>query len=161
MPIQLRGLLTGLRTLDMFGHRPEMSFEGQTAFTTCIGAFCSVIVYILILFNTVMLTIQFNDGSKQNEKFNEKPIDRSSADPIPFQNDLFEVALMTLYPVPQDVGKLVAYQLEPSSVDPSSCKLESCSDQEWDARTRALEVTECKDVKKKEIFEYWASRAQI
>ena len=71
MPIKLRGLLTGLKSVDMFGHRPEISFEGQAAFTTIIGAMCSTIVYILILFNTVLLTIQFYDGSKQNEKFNE------------------------------------------------------------------------------------------
>ena len=66
----LKHILPGLRTLDMFGHQPELTFNGQSTYTTYPGTFVSIIIYGLILINTVKLLIAYNDGSKQNEIFN-------------------------------------------------------------------------------------------
>ena len=64
--IHLKHMMPGLRTLDMFGHTPELTFNGQSAYTTYLGTFVSVIIYGLIAINTVKLIIAYNDGSKQN-----------------------------------------------------------------------------------------------
>ena len=68
--IHLKHILPGLKTWDMFGHQPGLTFNGQTAYTTCPGSFVSFIIYGLIAMNTVKLIIAYNDGSKQNEIFN-------------------------------------------------------------------------------------------
>ena len=51
--IHLKRLLPGLKTLDMFGYAPQLTFKGQTAFTTYPGVVVSVIIYGLIILNTI------------------------------------------------------------------------------------------------------------
>ena len=46
-------LLPGLKALDMFGHQPKLTFKGQPAFTTYPGMVVSVIIYGLIVINTI------------------------------------------------------------------------------------------------------------
>ena len=64
--VRLRTFVVGLRSLDMFGYKPELTIEGETAHTTIVGAICSLMVYAMILFNTVQLATAYSDGSKQN-----------------------------------------------------------------------------------------------
>ena len=63
---RLRSFVVGLRSLDMFGYKPELSIGGEPAHTTIVGAICSLLVYAIIIFNTAQLAISYNDGSKQN-----------------------------------------------------------------------------------------------
>ena len=113
--VKLRSFVMGLRSLDMFGFKPELSIEGEPAHTTIVGSICSLMVYAMIIFNTAQLSIKYSDGSKQNEKYNEEHVDRLTEEPSYF-SDGFEIAIVTKRPIPEDVGKLVAYQLEPCSL---------------------------------------------
>ena len=62
--VHFKRLLPGLKTLDMFGFTPKLTYQGQSAYTTYPGMVISVIVYGLIIMNAVYLAIAFNDGSK-------------------------------------------------------------------------------------------------
>ena len=49
----LKRKFEGLKALDMFGYVPQLSFKGQTAVTTFLGVFVSVIMYGLMLLNVI------------------------------------------------------------------------------------------------------------
>ena len=51
--VHLKRILPGLKSLDMFGYVPQLSFKGQTAVTTYLGLFVSVIMYGLMLLNMI------------------------------------------------------------------------------------------------------------
>ena len=52
---------------DIYGQPVTVNYRGRDAFKTKLGAFCSIVTYALILFNTVQLCLQWVDGSKQEE----------------------------------------------------------------------------------------------
>ena len=108
--IQLKHLLPGLRTWDMFGHVPSLNFNGKSAFTTYPGTVVSVIIYGLILLNTVQLAIAFLDGSKQTSQFNSDLIDLFDVDePQYFTDNQVEIAMVTNRHIPEEIGQFVAY----------------------------------------------------
>ena len=109
----LRRLLPGLKTFDMFGYVPQLNFQGQPTFTTYPGAVVSFIIYGLIIMNSIQLATAFVDGSKQNEKVNEETIDRFNIGPQYFSENRMEIALLSRKPIPEETGKIVAYQYEP------------------------------------------------
>ena len=51
--INIKRLLPGLRTLDMFGYVPELNFKGQNVYTTYPGMIVSIIMYGLIILNVI------------------------------------------------------------------------------------------------------------
>ena len=107
--IHFTRLLSGLKSLDRFGHQPELTFKGQPAYTTYPGTIVSVIIYGLIVMNTIMLVIAFNNGSKQNEKFNQELVELNDIRPQYFSENHFEIAISTLVPITEEMGKPVAH----------------------------------------------------
>ena len=53
------------------------------------------------------------DGSKQKEKFNQETIDRYVSGPLYFSENHMEIAVLTYRPIPEEMGKVVAYQYTP------------------------------------------------
>ena len=49
------------------------------------------------------------DGSKQSEKFSEETIDRVDKGPYYFSENHMEIAVITERPIPEQMGKIVAY----------------------------------------------------
>ena len=47
----MRRLLPGLKTLDMFGTTPSLTFAGAGAYTTYLGTAVSVLMYVLMIIN--------------------------------------------------------------------------------------------------------------
>ena len=119
--IHLKRLLPGLKTLDMFGHPPELTFKGQPTYITYPGMVVSVIIYGLIIINTIQLAIAFNDGSKQNEKFNQEMVELNDIGPQHFSENHFEIAISTDIPITEEMGKSVAYQLLPCRKEGADC----------------------------------------
>ena len=66
-------------------------------------------MYGLILLNTVQLIMAFNDGSKQEEKFNSELIERIDIGPQYFSENKFEIAFLTIKEIPEEIGRVVAY----------------------------------------------------
>ena len=64
--VHLKRMLPGLKTLDMFGYVPQLTFKGQAAVTTYLGVFVSISMYGLMLLNVIQLSVAFNNGSRQN-----------------------------------------------------------------------------------------------
>ena len=120
--LQLKRLLRGLKTLDMFGYVPQLNLKGQSAVTTYLGTFVSITMYTLILINTIQLSIAFSDGSKQNEKFNQELIDRFDVEPLFFSDHQFEIAVLTDDPIAYKIGKFVAWQFKPCDNENGQCE---------------------------------------
>ena len=146
--LHLKSLLPGLKTLDMFGYVPQLNFKGQTAVTTYPGTFVSVVMYVLMLLNAVQLMIAYNDGSRQNEKFNQETIDRFDVEPRFFSDHQFEIAVLTIDPDAYKVGKFVAWQFKPCENEDEECE-------EFEELVDEVPIESCSDEKLAEITEYW------
>ena len=53
---------------DIYGHNIGVHYRGSDSFKTRLGAFVTLITYLLISFNFERLLVAFKDGSKQEEK---------------------------------------------------------------------------------------------
>ena len=60
-------LISVFKRIDRFGHRLDMHFDGRTSFQTVFGAFITVIVYTLILINTLNIGMDFINNGNQKE----------------------------------------------------------------------------------------------
>ena len=65
-----------LMQLDVFGHPISVHYAGEDRYRTRLGAFVSISVFSLILFNFINLATVFLDGSRQEEKTNVISWDR-------------------------------------------------------------------------------------
>ena len=92
--VNLKKMLPGLKTMDMFGYAPELNFRGSTAVTTYLGTFVSIIMYGLMILNVIQLSVSFNNGSRQNKSFTQEFIDRSTYEPQYFKDNKFEIAVL-------------------------------------------------------------------
>ena len=59
---------TYIRRLDIFGHPIGVHYRGSDEFKTHMGAFCTILAYILMAFNCYTMTISYLDHSKQEQK---------------------------------------------------------------------------------------------
>ena len=60
-------LISVFKRIDRFGHRIDMHFDGRTSYQTVFGAFITVIVYTLILINTLNIGLDFINNGNQKE----------------------------------------------------------------------------------------------
>ena len=56
-----------IKRLDRFGKSPELHFEGQSSFQTVFGAIVTILVYSLILVNTLNIVMDFINNDNQQE----------------------------------------------------------------------------------------------
>ena len=77
----MKRIVPGLRSLDMFGYEPRLTFKGQTAFTTYTGILVSIGIYSLMILNLIQVSTAFQNGSNQNQSYNPELIDRFSVEP--------------------------------------------------------------------------------
>ena len=134
----------------MFGYAPQLSFKGQTAFTTYPGVFVSIIMYGLMILNFVQLSTAFQNGSKLNQSFNKEVIDRFTADSHYFSNNGFEIAVLTDVAITEEMGRTVAYQIQPCQENNGDCELGT--------RIRGGEgvpFSNCTSEKLDDIRKYW------
>ena len=53
---------------DIFGSPIGVHYRGDGSYQTRLGAFCTIVTYVLIVINTTALIQAFLDNSKQEEK---------------------------------------------------------------------------------------------
>ena len=51
---------------DIFGHPITVNYKGGDTFQTRLGAICTLLYYVLVLFNTVTLFTTFFDNSNMS-----------------------------------------------------------------------------------------------
>ena len=66
--------------LDIFGKPIGVSYKGSNTYQTRIGAFCTLISYVIMGMNLSMLIFDFYDHSNQSENINDIRIDPWSTD---------------------------------------------------------------------------------
>ena len=49
---------------DIFGHSIGVHYRGDESFKTRLGSFCTLVTYVLIMFNVTTLTTLFLHGEK-------------------------------------------------------------------------------------------------
>ena len=91
--------------------------------------------------------MSFNNGSRQNEKFNQELIERFDAEPLFYNENHFEVAVVSNVVFPENYGELFARQLKPCQEADGDCKFED--------RFEEVPIVECSAEKLAEISEYW------
>ena len=59
-----KGLAIFIRQMDRFGHRMQMHYEGEETAQTLCGSLFTLAVYIIILINTINISMDFiNDDN--------------------------------------------------------------------------------------------------
>ena len=112
---------------------------GSDAFKTKLGAFVTLLTYTLMLFNFTNLMRAFFDGSRQDEKQSTVAIDPFLADELNLQENQFEISIITTNPIPENLGRMVAYQLE-------------------GANSTLLNLEPCGEAKRNDVLSYWGQR---
>ena len=69
------------KSIDIFGHPISVNYRGEDTFKTRLGACFTLIVYLLMIFNLVQLSIAYVDGSNQEEKNRVQLFNRNEAGP--------------------------------------------------------------------------------
>ena len=63
--MKFKDKLKGISKFDIFGHPAGVTYKGEGAFNTVLGAICTIILTIFICINLVQLIIAYNVGSNQ------------------------------------------------------------------------------------------------
>ena len=98
---------------DIYGHPVSVNYQGSDSFKTKAGALVTLCTFTLILFNLVNTIAAFNDGSRQSESQGTSVIDKFTAGPFNLQDNEFELTIIRFSPLPQNIGRLAAYQRIP------------------------------------------------
>ena len=109
---------------DIYGQPITVNYMGSDAFKTKLGAFVTLLTYALMLFNFTNLMRAFFDGSRQDEKQSTVAIDSFLSDELYLQENLFEISIIVATPIPENLGRMVAYQFEGANITPLN--LETC-----------------------------------
>ena len=103
---------------DIYGQPITVNYMGSDAFKTKLGAFVTLLTYALMLFNFTNLMRAFFDGSRQDEKQSTVAIDAFLSDELYLQENQFEISIITADPIPENLGRMVAYQLDGANITP-------------------------------------------
>ena len=93
---------------DMYGHMIGVHYRGSDSYQTRLGAFFTLVTYVLMVVNMVELFTQFLDGSNQDEKFQSKTIDRFEVDPQLIAENQVEILAFIYPPVKREIGTFEA-----------------------------------------------------
>ena len=110
--------------IEIYGQPITVNYMGSDAFKTKLGAFVTLLTYALMLFNFTNLMRAFFDGSRQDEKQSTVAIDAFLSDELYLQENLFEISIIAATLIPENLGRMVAYQFEGANITPLN--LETC-----------------------------------
>ena len=61
-------LLKSVKKLDIYGHKVGVNYKGDPVFKTWPGAFSTIAVNLLVLYNLILLGQAFHSNSRQDER---------------------------------------------------------------------------------------------
>ena len=94
----------------MYGHVIGVHYKGRGSYQTRLGAFLTLATYVLMIVNFVTLIVAFQDGSKQDEKFQSEKIDMLLADAVKLADNDIEINAFISPPVPARIASLTVQQ---------------------------------------------------
>ena len=110
---------------DIYGQPITVNYMGSDAFKTKMGALITLLTYALMLFNFTNLMQAFFNGSRQNEKQSTVAIDPFQADKLNLQDNQLEISII-VPTLPENIGRIVAYQIEGNESNRTPLNLEPC-----------------------------------
>ena len=95
---------------DAYGQAVSINYRGSDSFKTRLGALCTLITTVMMLFNFGTLMTAYREGSKQEEKSQTLQFDPwTQGDSFNLQEQNFKVAVILETPMPSTVGSLRAF----------------------------------------------------
>ena len=128
---------------DMYGHVIGVHYRGRGSYQTRLGAFFTFATYVLMIVNLVTLIVAFQDGSRQDEKFQIEQLDMLKNETVKLADSSIEISAIMYPPLPKRIASLTA----------SQCGIFSGCD-----ITQILIRQNCSDEKIKNLKEYWEPR---
>jgi len=97
--------------IDMFGASVSVLYQNKSTFKTSLGAFVSLLVYLLVLSNLASLTIAFFKGTKQTESQASAAFDVFNAGPFDLHKNHVDVSVVLHEVLPSSIGRIVAKRI--------------------------------------------------
>ena len=107
--MSVKKLMKMVSGFDIYGHPIEINYKGDNQYRTLLGAFCTLAVYGLIMFNAISLFQAFRDDSKQSELIQSSEWDRWYGDELILSEHDIEISFFTLS-MPESFGRIRMYQ---------------------------------------------------
>ena len=96
---------------DIYGHVIGVHYRGSGTFNTGLGALCTIMTYLLIIFNLKVLGEGLISQSLQGESYQVNSYDNFNTEKYQFNEVDVDIVLIT-YPqqIPSNVGRYAVYQ---------------------------------------------------
>ena len=142
MKYKLNKLVSNITGFDIFGIPVSVSYAGSDTYNTYLSSFCSVIIFVLIIINLTLLSLDYSAG-KQNEQTTYEQFDRFDSDAYNLAENDVEIAAFTRDAAQID-AKLVSFTLYQKH--PCDYEADECPDDEYLGTLDA-----CSEARKDEI----------
>ena len=97
---------------DMYGFGIGLNYRGSGTYQTKVGALCTLVTYVMMIFNLVGLLTAFFDGSNQQEKIQTTTYDLHGTDKVNLAENEFEFILQIVPAIPLEIGRISVKQLK-------------------------------------------------
>ena len=84
------------KSLDIYGHRIGVQYRGETVYKTYLGAFFSIISFVIIVINAANISWDFISKEAQEEKVQTVSERLIETLPLKIQEQKFDIAILDL-----------------------------------------------------------------
>ena len=96
---------------DMYGYAIGVNYRGSGSYQTRVGAFFTLVTYVLMIINFSSLSEAFASGSKQEEKAQTVQQDIYYSDPYNLQENGVSLYYAIDPPIPSNIARMQTYQM--------------------------------------------------
>ena len=146
----MSGIIDFFVSLDIFGHPVGVNYKGSGTYQTKLGAFVTLSIQSLMMFNLVTLCIAYYDRSKQVEVYQATKFDRFLSDQYHLQDNNVTISLLSSTPLTPDIGKFKV-------MNDKNCKKSEAKCIE-EGTIEVANTVECSQEFKEEAARYWHER---
>ena len=98
------GFLSWVQKLDRFGHEVSMHYLGDRHFKTMVGSIVTVVVYTLIMINTITIGLDYLNNENQTEINRVIHLQPQSLGPIDLIENKFNIVAVNY--LPPEIGHI-------------------------------------------------------
>ena len=95
---------------DIYGHVIGVHYKGSGTFNTGLGGLCTIITYLLIIFNLFILGEGLIDQSLQSESTQVNSYDNFNTEKYQFDENDLDIVLLQIPEIPSYIGQYKMYQ---------------------------------------------------
>ena len=99
-----------LTSQDIYGRAIGVHYDGEDSHKTRLGAFMTLVTYVLVIISSTNLIRQFVDKSAQKEDFSRVNVDSFEMEMQSLAEKEFLFGMTEYFPLPKEIGRWKAYQ---------------------------------------------------